>query len=591
MILSISSSLATFKSVRFREGLNVLLADTHIGASAKQTRNSAGKTSLIEILHFLLGADCKPNSLFRTDVLAEQSFRGSFEFSGRMLSVERTGSNPSRIYLLSDLENWDAAPTKDEARTGRPYISNREWRALLGHVVFGMPLDVSGTIFAESYTPSFRAMISYFARRQAAGAFRIPEKQAEQQQKWDWQQNLSYLFGLDWQIAFEFNKVRMREKSIEALKRAAREGALGDVVGSVADLRSEVSVAERKAQQRRAQLREFRVLESYSELADRAAAAKTQMQKLARRAVGLRERLGHLEQAFSEETPPDARLLTLMYESVGIELPGLTVRRLEDVTRFYESVIVNRMRHLNAEIDTTRARLKENESKSKELDSERRRILKILESHGALEDFVSLQRELADLEANASALRERFKTAEILEGEKTQLEIDRSNLHQRLQHDFQERKETLDAAITAVTGLIEELYDDRIGNFAIDATERGPEFGVSIEGDRGSGIANMEIFCLDVALLTINASRGHEPGFLVHDSHLFDGVDERQIARALALGGAAARDKRAQYIVTMNSDVFDRLPLDDSIDIDEVVLQTRLSDESETGGLFGFRFG
>jgi hypothetical protein len=40
----------------------------------------------------------------------------------------------------------------------------------------------------------------------------------------------------------------------------------------------------------------------------------------------------------------------------------------------------------------------------------------------------------------------------------------------------------------------------------------------------------------------------------------------------------------------MNSDIFDRLPLSDIVDREEVVLGTRLSDETESGGLFGFKF-
>jgi Uncharacterised protein conserved in bacteria (DUF2326) len=44
-----------------------------------------------------------------------------------------------------------------------------------------------------------------------------------------------------------------------------------------------------------------------------------------------------------------------------------------------------------------------------------------------------------------------------------------------------------------------------------------------------------------------------------------------------------------QYIATMNSDIFDSLPLPDEIDREKVTLKTRLSDENETGGLFGFR--
>jgi len=100
----------------------------------------------------------------------------------------------------------------------------------------------------------------------------------------------------------------------------------------------------------------------------------------------------------------------------------------------------------------------------------------------------------------------------------------------------------------------------------------------------------MEIFCLDLALLKIVTKRLGGPGFLLHDSHLFDGVDERQIAAALLLGSRATNGKDLQYIVTMNSDIFNRLPLSQEIDRAKVVLSTRLSDETETGGLFGFRF-
>jgi uncharacterized protein YydD (DUF2326 family) len=78
MIVSIESSLSTFKAVQFREGLNVLLADTRPGSTEKQTRNSAGKTSLVEIIHFLMGSNCDPDSLFRTPALIEHTFTGSF---------------------------------------------------------------------------------------------------------------------------------------------------------------------------------------------------------------------------------------------------------------------------------------------------------------------------------------------------------------------------------------------------------------------------------------------------------------------------------------------------------------------------------
>jgi uncharacterized protein YydD (DUF2326 family) len=74
MILSIESSLATFKPVQLHEGLNVLLADRLPQSTDKQTRNSAGKTSFLEIIHFLHGSDCDADSVFRKKELIEHSF-------------------------------------------------------------------------------------------------------------------------------------------------------------------------------------------------------------------------------------------------------------------------------------------------------------------------------------------------------------------------------------------------------------------------------------------------------------------------------------------------------------------------------------
>ena len=56
MIHQISSSLNSFRTVKFHDGLNILLAEKSPQATERHTRNRAGKTSLIEIIHFLTGA-------------------------------------------------------------------------------------------------------------------------------------------------------------------------------------------------------------------------------------------------------------------------------------------------------------------------------------------------------------------------------------------------------------------------------------------------------------------------------------------------------------------------------------------------------
>ena len=82
--------------------------------------------------------------------------------------------------------------------------------------------------------------------------------------------------------------------------------------------------------------------------------------------------------------------------------------------------------------------------------------------------------------------------------------------------------------------------------------------------------------------------RGLSPGFLVHDSHIFDGVDERQIAKALKIGAENAAKLGFQYIVTMNSDDIPR-DMPPNFNLINSILSVRLTDATENGGLFGIR--
>ncbi|UMY19110.1 DUF2326 domain-containing protein [Methylobacterium organophilum] len=590
MILSIESDLPTFKSVRFHDGLNVLLSDRAPESGDKQTRNSAGKSSLVEVVNFLLGSKAGKESLLRHPKLKEYTFEGTFRLGDEPVTVRRSGNEPARILIdPSQAERLGMAARKDRD-TGDTYVSNEVWKEALGHWMFGLPAKLKGSAYEEPFTPSFRSMLSYFVRRNPGG-FISPFKHYENQFVWDWQVNLSYLLGLDWTVPSELQRVREKERQLEELKKVAKGGgALGEVIGTVAELRPKLVLAEAKAEKLRTDLANFKVVDSYREMSDRAAEARNEMLRIERRATSIKENLAYLRTALERERAPETGDVERVYAAIGIELPDMARRRFDAVNLFHRSVVENRRTHLQAEIAEFERELADGEAKTSALDASRQEILRFLDGGGAFEDFLLLQKELATLEAEAASLRQRFQAAELLEGQSTQLEIDRSSLRLRLQADHQARKTRLNEAILFIGKVISTLYADRSGEFVVEAADTGPNFRITIQGDRGGGISSIEIFCLDLALLFFTSRERRGPRFLIHDSHIFDGVDERQIALALNLGGQVANSVRSQYIVTMNSDIFDRLPLAESHKRDDIVLPVRLADLDEKSGLFGFRF-
>ncbi len=249
----------------------------------------------------------------------------------------------------------------------------------------------------------------------------------------------------------------------------------------------------------------------------------------------------------------------------------------------------NRKDYLSSELDAAQARIALRDSQKAQLDQRRAEIMGVLRSHGALDQFLKLQGELGRMESDVASLRQRFEAAEQLEGMKNELEIERNRLTLRLRRDFAEQSDRLADAIVAFEETSQRLYESA-GSMTIDETSNGPLFGFPMQGQRSKGIKNMQIFCFDMMLMRLCQKRQIGPGFLIHDSHLFDGVDGRQVISALRLGSEISRELGFQYIVTMNEDDAFKETLD-GFDLNDYVLPTRLTDATEDGGLFGIRFG
>lgn len=110
-----------------------------------------------------------------------------------------------------------------------------------------------------------------------------------------------------------------------------------------------------------------------------------------------------------------------------------------------------------------------------------------------------------------------------------------------------------------------------------------------IDGDDSKGIKEVSIFAFDLACVIIGSEGGYIPGFLIHDSHLFDAMDDRQLCSCLNIGARLSDEHGLQYIVLLNTDRLEAVELI-GFDRANYPIETILTDKGDDSGLFGFRF-
>ena len=313
MIRTLGSDLKSFKTLTFGPGLNVILADKSRGASDRQSRNGAGKTSFVELVHFLFGADAKPTGIFRSEALRDCTFTATVDLRGKLCSISRGGQKPSRIHIAGDVEDCRVAQ-KDEPPLFRRdegastdsrqrVLSNEQWKSALGDLWFGLHVD-DGT---ERFQPTFRSLFSFVARRQEGGGFQQPTQHSTMQQLWDRQVTVCYLLGLDCSIPVRFQELRDQEKGTKELRKAARSGKLGRYIGNAAELRTRLAVAEDRAGRLRRRLDSFQVVPEYKDLEIEASRITGEIDDLNVENVVDHDLLRELQASLATENAPDTQ--------------------------------------------------------------------------------------------------------------------------------------------------------------------------------------------------------------------------------------------------------------------------------------------
>lgn len=278
-----------------------------------------------------------------------------------------------------------------------------------------------------------------------------------------------------------------------------------------------------------------------------------------------------------------------MYEEAGLVFSQSLIKQLDQIVIFHTKIVENRRNYLQSEIQKILKDNQEMQTQIEAITTKRAALLNILETHGALEEYTNLISSLTHLRQQLEEIKNRIINLKKFEEGKSILKIDTEKLLQKARRDFEERAKQVDEARIYFNKNSSKLYPEP-GMLSIDVTNYGYKFKVKIKRERSEGIGYMNVFCYDLMLAQLIKMTKNMPGFLIHDSTIFDGVDERQIAKAVELAAEESEKMGFQYICAINSDIVPYRDFrEDFIPKFKQSIRVELTDDP-TGGLFGFRF-
>lgn len=582
MIHGVYANKPSFHPVEFKTGLNIIVAERTETSTQRDTRNGLGKSTLIEIIDFCLGSNARRGRGLCIAPLADWSFTLDITLAGNRVRVTRAVESPNRIVIDGPTSGWMEQPDIDRS-TGERVFNLRRWKTLLGWSLFGVHRDYA----TMKYKPSYRSLISYFIRR-GPDAYTTPFSHFRQQATWDVQLHIAFLLGLNWEYAARWQELRDQEQALKAMEQAIKTGAIENVIGTLGELEAERVQLEDQLDKERQALKTFRVHPQYEEVQARADQLTREIHDLANRNITDRRKLSRYKEAVANETPPPDSQVERLYEEVGLVFPDTLKKTLAEAKVFHKQIIENRKAFLESELARLERELADRDEQIRKLTEERATVLEILKSHGALQEFASLQERHLETKERLERVRSHISEVKNISARKRDIKIAKVELMKAAEQDYEERREKWSAAVRLFNENSRALYETP-GHLIINISESGYKYNVDIQRSGSEGIAKMKIFCFDLVLSQLWSRNKDRIDFLIHDSIIFDGVDSCQ--RALALERAAEVSNRCntQYICALNSDMVPYSDFKDEFKFDDHVRLT-LTDKDPSGSLLGIRF-
>jgi len=564
-LVRLSSNKESFRTIEFNNSGISIIAAMRVSDDNKKTYNSVGKSFALYLVHFCFGANSTDDF---EQKLTGWEFELEFTISDQPYSILRKVSESSTV-IFNDKE-----------------IKIKDLKEKLADLIFTLPKD--------SKYLTFRSLISRFMRG-SKGSYIEYNRFIDEEQKNPFSQlrNNSLVLGLDTNkvlvkgsLKEKLDKVKELKKNIEndnVLKSFFQSEDTDEFDLKVADL-------ELKIRSLKDSLNSFEIAEDYNQIKLEADQISLELKDLRNKRTKIQNTINNISKSIQIEPDISRSRLLGFYKRAEFELGDLVKKKLLEIEKFNKKLLSNRQKRLLQDKEMFEERLKQISTEISKLGRLENQKLQYLDTHGALDEFSQLNKQLGEYNKQLEKIRSYQKLLEEYQNQVEDTEQEFVAQNKETREYLNKTREERIQRLSIFSELTKEFYSDKPSaifvknNEGINKTRY--DIQAKLQDDAGDAVNEVKIFCFDWTIL--KNQMNHIVKFIFHDSRITDGMDTRQLATLFRI---AHREKDYQYIISLNQDRLDNLKGELSEeDYDEIIednIVLRLSDESDQNKLLG----
>lgn len=564
-LIKLESNKASFHTINFKDGINIIVGKqaTPSNKNDGNTYNGVGKSFVIHLIHFCLGSN-KVASFEKK--LNDWTFILTFSIDKKEYTVRRNTSQQSKV----NLDGQD--------------IKLNDFREFLFDKCFRL------TPVPKHIT--WNTLFPRYARRNRSSYISF-DKPILKEQDYSKVLNNSYLLGLDINHVIQKKELRdLQNTTVETEKVLSKDSLFKQYFLGNNDSDIDADEVEDKITRLKQELSNFKVSSNYHDIESEANALSYKKKKLENRISIIHSNIKNIENSLDKKINVNSKKVFEVYESAKIEIPTMVKKSISEVLDFHNKMLINRDERLREELFIQNKHLHNSNEELSKLGLKMDALLIHLNSHGALEEYLSLADQVKILEGTQNRIHEYKQIFKKYQDKKREIKSSYIILDKEVSEYLEKKEEYINSQRKKFRDYCKEFYPKKSSGLSIvnNSNENTIRFDIDakIEDDSSDGVNEVKIFCFDLLILTTRVSNIN---FLIHDSRLLANMDPRQRMKLFILANDVSKREKIQYICSANEDSLQsiqQLMIDDdyqNIIGENIILE--LNDDSPKSKLLG----